>query len=127
MTFELDHIHIRCQDLEASIDYYANMFGGEVVARLEVGGMALVRVKIGQTVLALSPKREELNVESLSGNPRWGAYELGFLVENVEQAFQELKAKGAEFITEPISPRPGVQIAFLEAPDGVQIEILHRD
>jgi catechol 2,3-dioxygenase-like lactoylglutathione lyase family enzyme len=127
MTFELDHIHIRCQDLETSVDYYANMFGGEVVARLEVRGMPLVRIKIGQTFLALSPKREELDVEPLSGNPRWGAYELGFLVEDVEQAFQELKAKGAEFIAGPLSPRPGVQIAFLEAPDGVQIEILHRD
>lgn len=31
MTFKHDHIHLRCQDLEASVKYYEEMFGGEVV------------------------------------------------------------------------------------------------
>ncbi len=127
MNFELDHVHIRCQDLEASISYYQKMFNGEVIARLEVRGMPLVRVQVGGAILALSPKRAEMEVEPLSGNLRWGAYELGFLVEDLEQAYRELEAKGAEFIAGPMSPRPGVQIAFLKAPDGVQIEIVHRE
>jgi len=127
MKFKLDHIHFRCQDLEAAIDFYQKMFGAEVTARSVVQGRQLVRLKIGDGYLFLSPQEEGARVEPLSANPRWGIYELGFAVDDTYQAMKELKAKGAEFIQEAFEIRPGVQVAFMKAPDGVKIEILHRD
>ncbi|MCF8034139.1 MAG: VOC family protein [Desulfarculaceae bacterium] len=126
MALTLDHVHMRCQDLQATEDFYVNMFGGEVVARLQVRGNTLVRVKVGDMFLALSPKRADEPEPNESGI-HWGAYELGFLVEDVDQAFEELSAKGAQFLGPPMEVRAGVKIAFLQAPDGVKIEILHRD
>ena len=127
MEFNLDHIHFRCQDLEASLDFYAKMFGGEIVARLELPHTTLVRMKIGETFLAFSPKKEGMDVQELSGQERWGMYELGFFVADTYQAVEELKAKGAEFLQDAYEIRPGVQVAFMKAPDGVKIEIIHRD
>lgn len=127
MEFKLDHIHFRCQDLEAALDFYAKMFGGEVVARLELPHTTLVRMKIGETILALSPVQEGVDVQASGDEAQWGLYELGFGVDDIHKAVEELKAKGAEFVQEPFEIRPGVQIAFMKAPDGVKIEILHRD
>ncbi|RJX32541.1 MAG: VOC family protein [Desulfarculus sp.] len=125
MTFKHDHIHLRCRDLEASIKYYQEMFGGEVVARLQPRGLTLVRMAIGDTFLALSPLRE--GDPQPSDGPNWGAYELGFLVQDIQRVCQELKAKGAEFIEGPLKVRSGVTVAFLKAPDDMQIELVQRD
>ncbi len=124
MKFSLDHVHMRCQDLEATIAWYGKMFGGEVLMRSVVRGMPLVRVKVGDVVLAMSPARDD--EPQPHRGLQWGAYELGFLVEDVHAAYAELEAKGAEFLTQPMEVRPGVEIFFLKAPDGMKIEILHR-
>ncbi|MCB2192597.1 MAG: VOC family protein [Deltaproteobacteria bacterium] len=125
MSFTLDHVHLRCQDLEAAVEYYQKMFNGEVVARIVARGMPLVRMKVGDMFLAFSPKRDD-EPEPQSGL-HWGTYELGFLVEDVQRTYEELSAKGADFVITPMEVRPGVQAAFFMAPDGVKIEILHRD
>ncbi|BEQ14670.1 VOC family protein [Desulfoferula mesophila] len=125
MELKLDHVHLRCQDLEAAVSYYQKMLGGEVVARIEARGMPLVRMKVGDVFLAFSPQRDD-EPEPQSGL-HWGTYELGFWVDDVQRAYEELKAKGAEFVIEPMELRPGVWAAFFLAPDGVKIEILHRD
>lgn len=125
MSYKLDHVHLRCQDLEGAVDYYQNMFDGEVVGRFEARGMPLVRMKVGDVFLAFSPKRDD-EPEPLSGL-HWGTYELGFLVDDLQKTYEDLKAKGADFIKPPAVMRPGVEAAFLMAPDGVKIELLHRD
>ncbi len=124
MALKFDHIHLRCQDLEAAVDYYVKVFGGRVVRRSEVRGMPVVRVEVAGQMLALSPRRAGDEVEPLSGRPRWGMYQLGFEVVDIEAAVEELKSKGAAFEAEPALLTPAVKAAFIEAPDGVQIEIL---
>ena len=44
----------------------------------------------------------------------------------METAVAELKRRGASFKMEPRTIRPGVKIAFIEAPDNVRIELLER-
>lgn len=127
MNLRLDHVHLRCRDLEASREFYQTMFKGREAARLEVGGMPIIRMEVGGVVLALSPPREGESPGLASENPGWGCYELGFLVDDVQAAYDELRALGAVFISGPREVRPGVQAAFMEAPDGVRIELLHRD
>jgi len=38
-----------------------------------------------------------------------------------------LKRKGAEFLVEPKTARPGLRIAFLRGPDDVRIELIDRN
>ena len=38
----------------------------------------------------------------------------------------ELKAKGVEFVLEPMQMRPDLRIAFVRGPDDVRIELLER-
>ena len=37
-----------------------------------------------------------------------------------------MMAKGVEFTMKPTVLRPGLKIAFIQAPDGVRIELLQR-
>jgi len=127
MQFQLDHIHLRCQDLEAAVNFYEKMFGGRVTARLVVRERQLVQLKIGDNNLFLSPQDAGAVMEPLSDHPRWGVYELSFRVADTYQAVTELKAKGAEFLQEAFEVQPGIQVAFMKAPDGMRIEIIHRD
>ena len=59
--------------------------------------------------------------------PFLGFEHIGLKVEDMEAAAANLRRRGAEFVVEPHSPRPGFKIAFIQAPDGVRIEILQRD
>lgn len=124
MTLVMDHIHIRCTDLDKALNFYTDILGGELSGKGEVKGMPIVRVSLGGITLALSPPKEGLEVEPLSGKPGYGAYQLGFTIRDMEQTYQNLKAKGVRFKVEPMMIRDGLKVAFLAAPDGVEIELM---
>jgi lactoylglutathione lyase len=48
-------------------------------------------------------------------------------VENLDAAAAELKGKGAHFTVEPVTFTPGTKIAFVQAPQGVLVELIQRD
>ena len=121
MGYTFHHIHIRCEDLEASIGFYENVLGGKITEKVEVRGMPIVRMDVGGENIFLSPKFGDIDVESTSGNPRWGVYQLAFLVDDIDVAVEELQAKGAEL--EDLKPS-GLPMAFFKGPDNVQIEVI---
>lgn len=121
MGYTFHHIHIRCEDLQASIDFYENVLGGKITEKVEVRGMPIVRMDVGGENIFLSPKFGDIDVESTSGNPRWGVYQLAFLVDDIDAAVEELQAKGAEL--EDLKPS-GLPMAFFKGPDNVQIEVI---
>ena len=52
---------------------------------------------------------------------------LFFAVTNLDQAVSGMIAKGVVVISGPFVARPGVTAAFIQGPDGLKIELLHRD
>ena len=60
-------------------------------------------------------------------HPHQGLDHFGLRVENLDDAAAELKAKGANFTSEPHEIRPGVRIAFVVAPGNIRIELLEKD
>ena len=126
MGYKPDHVHLRCQDVEETVRYYVNLFGGKILNRVAVRALPIVQVDVGGQRLFFSPKLPEHDVEPNTGNPRWGVYQLAFAVEDMDAAVAELKAKGAEFEGDPIVVDPSITIAFIKGPDGVQIELLQR-
>ena len=126
MAYTFDHVHFRCNDLESTVDYYVKVFGGTVLARVEVKGRPIVQLEVGGQRLFFSPKLAGEEVEPNSGKLRWGVYQVAFAVEDMDAAVKELTARGAEFEGDPIVINPSFTIAFIKGPDGVQIELLQR-
>ena len=126
MKLNLDHIHLRCEDYKASIDFFKKMFGSVEVAKFEVGGWPVVKISLGDTFLSISPKKPDVTIECPASEPHWGIYHIAFVVESLADTVAELKGKGGKFAVE-CAPMPnGYNAAFFIAVDGLQIEFLEK-
>lgn len=132
MRYRFDHVHLYADDVEATAAWYARVFGARVVRSrqsdgrprvdLELEGLALylgdatkLRQSLGQTLHDAAP------------SPHLGVDHFGLDVDDVEAAAVDLRAKGATITMGPKTLRPGAACLFVAAPDGVTIEVLHRD
>ncbi len=120
------HTMIRVGDLEKSIKFYT-----------EVLGMKLLRQKDypdGKFTLAFVGYGDEQNntVIELTHNWDTDSYDLGggfghlaIEVNDVYEAAEKIRAQGGKIIREPGPMNAGTTIiAFVEDPDGYQIELL---
>ncbi len=124
MEYFLDHIHLRCSDLEATIAYYKKMFDAEEIARGDAKGMPIVALEMAGNRFAFSPKREGVDIGVKPGEPGWGLYQIGLKVENLDAALQALKERGAEISRGPLKVNDGLRVFFVEGPDAVEIEVM---
>ena len=124
MQYSLDHIHLRCSDLNACVAFYKKMFNAKEVGRGDAKGMPIVFMEMGGGRFSLSPKREGLDIEAEPGKPGWGLYQIGFRVDDLDAVLLELKELGAEISRGPLVIDESLSVAFVNAPDGVEIELM---
>src|SRR3954447_14571477 len=122
--FRWDHIHLRSPDPEATAQYYVKVFGATSVNKVEVGGA--VRVIVSLAGLNLFIEQVAPETAAPPDPPHLGLEHIGLAVTNIDAVCAELKARGAEFVVEPHTSRPGVRVAFVRAPENVRIELLER-
>ena len=127
MRFRYDHIHLRSRDLEATAEYYARVFGAEVLRSVQSDGQSRIDLDIDGLTLFLAKVAEGEDVPEAPAEPYLGLDHFGFTVDNLEEAAAEMKRRGAVFTVEPFQLRPGLKIAFVLAPENVRIELLERD
>lgn len=54
MSYTIEHVSIRCQDLETSIDYFQRMFDAEVILRRKPGeSRRIAFLRLGDSMLEL--------------------------------------------------------------------------
>lgn len=123
-SFTFDHIHLRSPDPEAAATFYVEAFDASVVSRAAPGGLGRVVVALGGVTLFIERPREA--ALGTLGASSLGLEHIALAVDGFEAAIARLRAKGIPFAVEPHTPRPGIRIAFIQAPDGVQVEVLER-
>ncbi len=124
MSFVCDHIHLRSPDPEAAAKTYVDLFDATVQDRLQVATGLRVIVLLGGLRLLIDEVPPETQP---APRPLFiGIEHIGLQVQNLDAAAANLRAKGAEFLMEPNSPRPGLRIAFVQGPDSIRIELLER-
>ena len=124
MKLAYDHIHYRCADLEKAIEFYRRILNAEVIKRSDHGGKIIVTLRIGDTNICLSPAPPGVDLTPAENAKRLGVYHLAFLVSNLEDAVAECKRRGATFVIEQLMATPARKVAFFEAPDGMQVELM---
>jgi catechol 2,3-dioxygenase-like lactoylglutathione lyase family enzyme len=122
--YALDHVHLRAPDPDATAAWYEGMFGAVRKARVMNGPNIRVVLDLGG--LPIFIEQVPAGTAAPPSPPFLGVEHIGLMVDDMAAAVAELKAKGAVFTTEPKEVRPGVTIAFVQAPDGARVEILHR-
>jgi catechol 2,3-dioxygenase-like lactoylglutathione lyase family enzyme len=108
------------RDVARSVAWYRDKLGFEVLK--SEPEIALLRLDSGFVYLfAESPPTEDKPSEHLVPKP--GGVILVLTVEDCREAYEELKARGVEFLTPPKSPPWGGRRCFAHDPDGYLVEI----
>ena len=129
-----DHIHLISEAPESAASWYADMLGGKITGAYELRGAPQIAVTFeGATILIRGQRPGEQPGRSNSlqfftdfvSHDQWGTDHFAFRVHgDLDEFCNALKQKGATFSVEAHDFMPGARIAYLEAPDGVSIELV---
>jgi catechol 2,3-dioxygenase-like lactoylglutathione lyase family enzyme len=125
-TYRYDHMHLRSRDVQKTAQYYHQVFGAKILASIQSDGKPRTDLDLNGLTIFIAPVSPDAAIPSAPTEPYVGLDHFGLRVENMDEAVAELKRRGASFKMEPRTIRPGVRIAFVEAPDNVRIELLER-
>lgn len=121
-----DHVHLISQDPQATASWYVDKLGGTIARSAEVRGAPQIYVSFNGATIIVRGQRPGEQAGKKNGL-EWGADHFAFQIrENFDGLCDELRHKGVTFTLEPTSFNPTTRIAFIEAPDGVSIELVHR-
>lgn len=126
MSFSIEHVTIRCRDIESSIDYFTSMFDAEIMFRRQLDqGKHIVFMRIGDSILELMDMGPA--AEPVDPREHYGVHHFGIKVDDFDAVYKDLCNKGAEFLGEPFEPTKGIRLVFLREPNGAVIELASRD
>jgi lactoylglutathione lyase len=121
---KLLHTRMRVNDLERTVQFYTHILGLEIIDRRKSPrGSELVFLK--------TPNSDELL--EITYYPGSGPVmvqpdlmHLAFEVDALDAFGQELAAKGVKFSDGPTTSGTGSIFAFIDAPEGYEIELIQR-
>jgi catechol 2,3-dioxygenase-like lactoylglutathione lyase family enzyme len=125
-SLAFDHVHLVAQNPRATADWYVEKLGGRIVRSLDVKGAPQVYVSFGGFIIIVRGQRP---AESAKDKPglQWGVDHFGVRVKGDFDGFCDgLRRKGVTFSLDPTDFNPTTRIAFVNAPDGVSVELLNR-
>lgn len=123
--FKFDHIHLRSPQPEETARFYERMFGAKIIRTMQEGRERL-DLELGGQAIFIAPVPPDGKTAAPPRSPYQGLDHIGLTVSGIDAVVADLKARGAEFTTEPTTIRPGVRIAFLRGPEDVSIELIDR-
>ena len=118
------HTRMRVSDLDETVEFYQNVFGLEVTKRHESPrGSKLV-------FLSVPNSDEEIELTYFPGSGPVVVQEdlmhLAFEVESMDTFETHIKSNGISLSDGPTVSSSGSIFAFVDAPDGYEIEIIER-
>jgi catechol 2,3-dioxygenase-like lactoylglutathione lyase family enzyme len=111
-SLSIDHTHLISPDPIATAQWYVDRLGGTIVRSVEMAGAPQVYIAFGGGAMVIV--RGQRTGEKATGKPalNWGIDHFGMRVQgDFDGLCSELKS---------------TRIAFIEAPDGVSVELLER-
>ena len=125
IKFNWEHIHLRSPNPEATAEWYKDKLGAEVIKSPQADGSTRIDLNLaGQKVFIA--KAAPGKAAEAPASPYLGLDHFGLTVPDIKSAVAALNAKGVTFTMDVTQNRPGVQIAFLTAPENVSIELIQR-
>lgn len=119
MFKQIDYTMIVVSDMDRSVEFYRDKLG----IPLKFQSPEWTEFATGATTLALHGGGVPAE-GSPQGDPskRAGACSIGFNVQDVDQTYEELKAKGIRFVMPPTQREgEGIRLAVAIDPDGLPI------
>jgi 4-hydroxyphenylpyruvate dioxygenase-like putative hemolysin len=117
MAFTIQHVHHKTRDPKATMQFYIDNFGASAMGEIPGRGFraALGKLQLNITTLIDSQKREQ----------HYGIEHIALETDDYAGTLARLRANGVR-ILEELTPESGRRVCFIEAPDGVQMEVLEK-
>lgn len=110
---------VMVSDMRKSVNFYRNQLG----IRMKFESPEWTEFDTGDTILALHGGGQPRAAGAQEGNYA-GTCSIGFNVENLESAYEELKSKGVRFVMPPTDrEEENIKLAVAVDPDGLPITI----
>ena len=125
-SVSFDHVHLVAADPRATANWYVDKLGGEISRSLDVRGAPQIYVALGGFIVIVRGQRP---AEQAAVKPglQWGVDHFGLRVTGDFDGFcTSLREKDVRFSMEPTDFNETTRIAFIDAPDGVSVELLNR-
>lgn len=109
-------------DVEASIQFYHHILGFPIKLRVE----SYVEFDTGEVTLSINSRqdvKETLGLPVPEAVSSSQTFEIGFVVDDVNETIAALKEKGVPVIKEPAKKPWGQTVSYVSDPDGHFIEI----
>jgi len=125
-TLSFDHVHVVSKDPHAAVGWYVDKLGANLVKNTTSHDAPQIYLSFGESMIIVRGERPGESAQD-KPNLQWGTDHFGFQVKGDFDAFcAGLRAQGVTFSLEPTDINPATRIAFINAPDGVSIELLSR-
>jgi catechol 2,3-dioxygenase-like lactoylglutathione lyase family enzyme len=117
MAFGTHHVHVKTRDPKKTMQFYVDNLGATLLADQGARGyrVSLHGLQLNITPLIDTQKREQ----------RYGIEHIAVDTDDYTATLTRLRANGVR-ILEELPPNNGRRVCFLEAPDGVQIEVIEK-
>ena len=119
---QLDYVVLVVTDLDRSLRFYCDVLGLPLGHR----SGAYAQLATGRTRLAMYERAamaSTVGFEVSIPPADAAAFELGFKVDNVDEAFAAIVGSGAEPVTPPTDRPWGQRTAYVRDPDGHLVEL----
>lgn len=116
-----DYIIVYVSDMQRSTDFYRDVLG----LPLKFSSPGWTEFNTGSTTLALHTTGGD-KVQQHEGRPPAGQAHIGFIVDDIQSAYEALKAQDVFFSLPPQKQTSGVTLAVLHDPDGLGITLQQR-
>lgn len=145
MIKTVEHFSFTVSNLEAALQFFCEWMGLETTPPVEVQStkiqqivgipeacfrLSLVRIpNAGSIELIEYVRPKGAKIDSKPCNP--GAAHLAFVVDNIQQMYEDLLAKGVKFVSPPVW-LPGNDgkgrwgVCYLKGPDDITIELVEK-
>jgi len=119
LVCHIHHVHILASDIEKSIKFYQEFFGGKVILDAELAGARNVFIKIGNGRLHLYDQPPK--------NPGKGSiHHFGIQTDDIEEVVSKL-ISGGVVLKKGISDLGFWKYVMVPAPDEILIELFQVD
>ena len=117
MTFAVQHVHLKTPDPQKTAQFYIDNFGATMKSEAANGNIQLNLhgLQLNVTTIQAAQKRKQM----------MGIEHIALQTDDYAGAISKLKSNGAHIMLEQVGSN-GRHVAFIEAPDGAQMELIEK-
>ena len=116
MGIGVHHVHLKTRDPKKTMQFYVDNLGATLIAEVGRGyRVNLHGLQLNITTLVDTQSREQHH----------GIEHIAVDTDDYAAALARLRASGVR-VLEELPPTNGRRVCFLEAPDGVQVEVIEK-